>query len=391
MSLICETLESVATATSSCPVTKIIMVVPNVAHAQSQVTVGFKPVVPVSTAAATSSATPTAYATLNNTAAATETVTPSIKAHLQLASQALGSSTLFARTGEHAASSAAAASSVVGTVAPVLLISVGNAVSSVTAKSVSHTVLNSTAAATSSARPGQKQSVTNTANAVSSVAPRREARLVLVSVATATSSVSPSNKAKAEVLTSVAAATSTLAARLDVTMLIGAVADASSVTFSRNPDLVAMVMNTETTAASWYKNFGYESIIQVGGRTFAVGVDGLYELTGDTDAGVQVRAVVESGFTDFGIAQTKHADTLYFGYTSAGQLSVDVEVKESGYPPQTYLLEQRNAGAPRASRVTPGKALWGRYWRFTIRNVAGADFTVHDATVDVAVSPRRVS
>ena len=173
-------------------------------------------------------------------------------------------------------------------------------------------------------------------------------------------------------------------------LLLESTAEVSSDVWYKDPGRVAWLMNTETTAASWYDNFDFESIAQPPGKVLAVGPDGLYELGGPTDSGEQIDAEVVSGFADFGAAQTKRVDNLYFGYTSEGRISVTTETYESGHLPSTYYLEQRDASAPRNSRVTPGKGLWGRYWRMTIRNVNGAEFEVHDATVDIAVSTRRV-
>lgn len=164
---------------------------------------------------------------------------------------------------------------------------------------------------------------------------------------------------------------------------------ADGVTYN-DPEARAWVMNTETTAVSWYSNFQFESVAQAGDRTFAAGPNGLYELTGSTDEGELIEAEVITGLVDFKIAQTKRVDAFYFGYTSEGQLSLTVETPESGVPAATYSLEQRDASAPRNSRVVPGKGLFGRYWRVTLRNVGGVDFEIHDATIDVAVSTRRV-
>lgn len=158
----------------------------------------------------------------------------------------------------------------------------------------------------------------------------------------------------------------------------------------RDPDAVAWLLNTETGAASWHTNFGFESIAQVGARTFAVGPEGLYELTGDTDDGEQIAARVKTGFWDFKLEQTKRLDNMYFGYTSPGQLALDVEAAESGYAAQRYLLEPRAASEPRNSRVTPGKGLVSRYWRLTISNKDGVPFHVRSMTADLANSNRRV-
>jgi hypothetical protein len=55
-----------------------------------------------------------------------------------------------------------------------------------------------------------------------------------------------------------------------------------------------------------------------------------------------------------------------------------------------YYLEERDAGAPRNSRIIPGKGLVGRYWRTTTANVDGAAFRIYDTTIDIATSMRRV-
>jgi hypothetical protein len=167
-------------------------------------------------------------------------------------------------------------------------------------------------------------------------------------------------------------------------------ADASDSVWYKDPNRVAWVLNTETSAASWYTNYDFDSVAQVPGKELAVGPDGLYVLTGATDAGDLIKASVASGFVDFGNPQTKRMDAMYFGYTSAGQLSVSVETYGSGHAASVYLLEQRTAAAPRNSRVIPGKGLVGRYWRTTIENVGGVDFDVYDTSVDIAVSTRRV-
>ena len=125
-------------------------------------------------------------------------------------------------------------------------------------------------------------------------------------------------------------------------------------------------------------------------QVLAVGPDGLYELVGDTDDGAPIAAELVGGFTDFRRPHQKRLDSMYFGYTSAGVLSVTPEVLESGYPPIEYELEQRSATAPRNTRVRPGKGLFGRYWRVTFRNKDGTSFTVHDITADIAVSARRL-
>ena len=193
-----------------------------------------------------------------------------------------------------------------------------------------------------------------------------------------------------ETTTSGAAIYESILSQLSTNGLLTANAEITGFAMFRDPDAVAWLLNTETGAASWHTNFGFESIAQVGARTLAVGPEGLYELTGDTDDGEQIAARVKTGFWDFKLEQTKRLDNMYFGYTSPGQLALDVEAAESGYAAQRYLLEPRAASEPRNSRVTPGKGLVSRYWRLTISNKDGVPFHVRSMTADLANSNRRV-
>jgi hypothetical protein len=235
------------------------------------------------------------------------------------------------------------------------------------------------------------EAVTSSANATDLIAvARRRTDATLASTADSTSSAYPSGETETYLLFSTADGTSSMQVQNNAVLFISSSADAASDVWFEDPSSKAWVMNTETTAMGWYDNFRFESIVSWRGRELAVGPDGIHELTGDSDNGRMIDSLVESGFTDFGAAQTKRLDNMYFGYTSNGQIAVKAEVYESRYLPYVYFLENRSANAPRNSRVTPGKGLWGRYWRLTIANVDGADFEVHDATVDIAVSTRRI-
>lgn len=153
----------------------------------------------------------------------------------------------------------------------------------------------------------------------------------------------------------------------------------------------ALVMNTETAALTHYTNFGFESLAQLpDGRVLAAGPAGLALLGGPNDMGDPIPASVTTGLLDFGSAQTKRVEAAYFGYTSDGQMGLEVDVRDSGHPPTTYTLEPRSPETPRNTRVQLGKGLFGRYWRLTLKNVTGAAFEIHDMSVDVATSARRV-
>ena len=53
-------------------------------------------------------------------------------------------------------------------------------------------------------------------------------------------------------------------------------------------------------------------------------------------------------------------------------------------------MEAREADQPRNNRIKIGKGLNSAYWRISINNVDGADFTVSSIAADTAASRRRL-
>ena len=393
MSDYCEVCESVALATSSCPATDVIMVRAETANATSSMVAAPQPQgVVVSSGAGASSTVVDAYAVLLNSANAASTVNHTMVITELLRSSASGVSSVVQGLEQMAEAAANATDEILVADASQLLVSAAQAMSSIAgAGTIADVFLESKGEAKSFASLGLLEAVTSSANATGMIAVlQRRVDVFATSTADAASTASPSGAPETYLLLSTANGTSLVQVQTDVVLSISSSAEATSDVWFKDPTSKAWVMNTETTAMGWYDNFSFESIVSWKGRELAVGPDGIHELTGDSDNGQKIDSLVESGFTDFGVAQTKRLDNMYFGYTSDGQIAVQTEVYESGSPPSTYLLEERDANAPRNSRVTPGKGLWGRYWRLTITNVDGADFEVHDATVDIAVSTRRI-
>ena len=392
MSDYCEICEGVALATSSCPATDVIMVRGEVANGTSAMVASPTPPTSVSSAVAADSVVIDAYVVMTNIANAASDVSHTLVVTEIMLSSARGMSDARVGLNEMATAAANAVDQILVADASQLLISAAQATSSLpSVGAIAELTLEGAAHARSFASLGLLESVSSSAHATGLFAIlQRTVSVSETSSAAATDEATPSGETETFLLLSTAHGASVIHMRTDVSTFITATAEAGSDIWFRDPASKAWVMNTETTAMGWYDNFSFESIVSWKGRELAVGPDGIHELTGDTDNGQKIDSLVGSGFTDFGVAQTKRLDNMYFGYISDGQIAVQTEVYESGSPPSTYLLEKRDAAAPRNSRVTPGKGLWGRYWRLTIKNVDGADFDVHDAAVDIAVSPRRI-
>lgn len=390
MSNPCETVEALGIATSECPATDIIMVQSNAGNGSSAVMPGITQQLQTGSASGTSQVTIDAYAWMTSTGSSSSTVSPTVIVTSLLVDAAQGASTLFAAFNQMTIAAANAEDEIAAMDIPQLLISAAQATSILTANSVAVFAASEIANATSMTSLGLVESLTSSATSSSMVVLLRRVNESVTSSASGASDVVTTGMPQTYLLLSSGEAASLVMLQSDHTLLIEASAEATSDVWFKDPARVAWVMNTETTAANWYDNFDFESIAQPPGKVLAVGPDGLYELTGSNDSGEQIDAAVTSGFNDFGTGQTKHVENMFFGYTSEGTVQVTVETYESGHPPSVYSMDYRLAYAPRNGRVVPGKGLFGRYWRMTIRNENGADFEIHDASVDIAVSSRRL-
>ena len=159
--------------------------------------------------------------------------------------------------------------------------------------------------------------------------------------------------------------------------------------WSKDFGAIAWVLNPELGGVSSYTNFGFNSFAEHNGTLYATSPEGVFALTGSTDAGRYISAHVKTGFLDFNQDRTKRISDIFVGYTG-GQLEFDVETYDSPQEVYTYVMEEREMDAPRNNRLKVGRGLSSRYWRFAIRNIDGADFQVYDVTAEVATSKRRL-
>lgn len=386
----CEIVESLITAESFCPATDVVMVNVSSGSALSNIIFFLSPEgISIGEVEVTDEIFVNTYAILNNAVNVNSILLSTTILEGTFLDKAEANSSVIQALYNFVQNTANVTDEIALLDIPQLLKSIANITSSVVVNKDGNMVLSAKGNAVSNVWIGLLESIQNTVNVNSIVYPLNTANLLLDNIVQTLDEAYPTNNIIFD-LQSKANAVSQVENQLIANMLLQNEVEVIAYLWYADDELKAWVMNTETTAVSWYDNYGFESIAQVDGRVFGVGEDGVYELTGDDDNNIPIKTLVRTGFLDFDLAEVKRLDNLYFGYTSPGQISVKTEVLDSGNSPATFLLEPRIANAPRNSRITPGKGLWGRYWRLTLENVDGADFEVHDASVDLAVSPRRI-
>lgn len=146
------------------------------------------------------------------------------------------------------------------------------------------------------------------------------------------------------------------------------------------------VLQTERVALSQYTNFPFNSFATFHGKVLGATDSGIFELTGDDDAGAKINAEARTGITDMNTSRIKRVDRVYIGYRALRNhqaLILRVLTNET---------QQRDYGVPASintmlhgARTRLGLGVESRYWQFGLLNRDGLDFTID--SIEVAPIP----
>lgn len=145
-------------------------------------------------------------------------------------------------------------------------------------------------------------------------------------------------------------------------------------------------VNTRNFAVSAYKNFEFNSLCSLDGVVIGATDDGLYELTGDDDAGTDIAAHLRTGAMDFGVSQKKRIPEAWIGQRRDGKLVLKTITDEE--TERWYELRNPVDGL-KEQRVKMAKGVKANYWEFELHNVDGADFELDYIELTPVVLSRR--
>ena len=131
------------------------------------------------------------------------------------------------------------------------------------------------------------------------------------------------------------------------------------------------VLNTENAGSTRYEGYNFNSMTMFKGQYLGTMDDGIYQLTGDTDAGTEIDAYFRTGAMTFGTERQKRVPTLYLGIRADGELlfkTVTDEKIERVYELTSYDDNLSD------KRVRLHRKVRSRYWQFSLHNKAGSDF-----------------
>ena len=139
-------------------------------------------------------------------------------------------------------------------------------------------------------------------------------------------------------------------------------------------DKLTLSLNLVNMAVTQFCNYDFNSFCKIGDKYFGANDSGIFELTGNDDAGSNIGAFFELVLSDFGISNMKRIRSLYVGGESDGSLTVTLKDDENNS--RTYNLNLTSGNKQSSGKVPVGRDGRGRYWQVRIDNVSGAYFAI---------------
>lgn len=157
-------------------------------------------------------------------------------------------------------------------------------------------------------------------------------------------------------------------------------------------EFAGWVLNTDSKAASEYKNYPFESLVMFGSALICAGAGGIYESGGDNDDGTNIDAYIRTGLMDFGNGKYKRVPDVYIGKKGSGELVMKV-ITTSGTGTKVedwYIAEPDPRGAEaREGRFKLGKGVESVYHQFVVHNKAGGDLELSKVALRPVTLSRR--
>jgi hypothetical protein len=145
--------------------------------------------------------------------------------------------------------------------------------------------------------------------------------------------------------------------------------------------------NLNTEAAAFYEQYRFNSFARNGNNYYGMNEDGIHVLTGDTDNGEDIDAMITLPKTDFGQKALKTIPEVFASASSEREMKLTSRVDE--YPDYDYTFIGK-PGVLAPVRVKLGRGLKGRMWQLEIKNKEGAYMEIDALDIPVTALSRMV-
>jgi len=122
----------------------------------------------------------------------------------------------------------------------------------------------------------------------------------------------------------------------------------------------------------------YNSMCKFGEHYLGTTTAGLFRISGTTDNGAEIPAVMRSGMFDLGTERNKRVAYFYLGLETSGDMEFDLLC--DGEYMLTIDVPYPGDGKREVMIKVP-RGLSARYWAFEMRNVDGSFFALYSVKV----------
>lgn len=144
-------------------------------------------------------------------------------------------------------------------------------------------------------------------------------------------------------------------------------------------------INTRTNAITEYSNYAFNSFAQMGLKYVAASADGIYELDGDDDDGVDIVAEIQSGLMRLNATKLAGLKGVYLALRGGGQFFLKLIAGDG----RQYVYEVVAQPDLMTTKINVGKGLRSTFIGFNLKSV-GQDFDLDALEFVPMLSDRRV-
>jgi len=152
-------------------------------------------------------------------------------------------------------------------------------------------------------------------------------------------------------------------------------------------DKLTLAVNLSNTAVTQYCDYNFNSFCEIAGKYYGSNESGIFELTGDDDAGTNIDAFFDLILSDFGISNMKRIRSIYVGGEANGGLTLTIKDDEDNS--RLYTLNLTSGNKQSSGKVAVGRDGIGRYYQIRIDNIGGAYFAIDSIEVLAIILGRK--
>jgi hypothetical protein len=164
----------------------------------------------------------------------------------------------------------------------------------------------------------------------------------------------------------------------------GAIVITSQVEESES-ETFALSINLSNQAVSEYVNYKFNSQTYFNGKYIGANTSGIFDLTGDDDAGTDIVAKIRTGLDDMGSYNLKRVWGVYLSHN--GEAIRVKTVTESG--DFDTVAGAKNRSAISVQKFKSQRTKRENYWGVEISNVGGSDFQINSLEIVCEILNRK--